>query len=96
MSKIYIDIQQVKASSEDVKRLSDEYDVLINDTFKKLKNINNDNIWVGSEGNSSAERYINKLINEEQQYHDFAKSIKNYADNINNLAIKIESIIHNL
>lgn len=96
MSKIYMDIQQVKASSDNIRKLSDEYNILINDIFRKLKNINNDEVWVGSAGNSSVSRYINMLKREEQQYHEFAKSLKNYADNVNNFAIQIESIINNL
>ena len=73
--------------SGDINALAVEYQTLISNLFKGLSNLSGEGVWSGS----TAEQYINRVMQDKNDYIKVGDRIKEFATTILNHANSIDS-----
>lgn len=79
MAYIKTDTTKLKEHGENINKLVDEYDDIINDLFKKIKQSNKEN---GAIFSTSADAYIEALMKRKEKYVNLGKNLKKYGNSL--------------
>jgi len=90
MAKINVDTTKLINGSESIKKLSNDFTVIIEDLFNDIKNLNENGIWVGDANLSSVNKYISIVSKEKGIYTEYAKVINDLGIKIYNYAKDLE------
>ena len=86
--KIEVDTVKLKESGESISKLADDLDTNFTNLFKRVLNIREDQIWRGT----SADEYVESVSNSQQQYFDYASTLKVLGEYMKEYAEQIESV----
>lgn len=90
MKLTYADTKMINEIGKDIIKLSNEYNLIITEFFKKMTTFPYEtNIWTGKK----AEKYAEYISLDKKQYMDFADSIKSFGNKLINTAEDIEICI---
>lgn len=88
---ITIDTSNLLEECSYLKRRSEELESEINEYFKIISNINNDNYWTGQ----TSKTFIRLTMNDKQEYIDYCNSLKRLFDNLENYTKGFEEKVNN-
>lgn len=94
MSSFTLDTTIIKNSAANIKDLAKKYNTNMDSMFESLNSMPTNNIWVGTEGNSSVYTFLERVMKEKDQYVDVANYITNYGTLIESLANSMENVIN--
>ena len=90
MTKLMIDVDKIRESSQNMLRLNKEYQELINGLILRMSAISNSNIWTGKAANN----YVNQVINfDKKNFLGLARVIEDYGNFLQNSAAEVKIAI---
>lgn len=90
MTKLMIDVDKIRESSQNILRLNKEYQELINGLILRMSTISNSNIWTGKAANN----YVNQVINfDKKNFLELARVIEDYGNFLQNSAAEVKIAI---
>lgn len=86
---IYVkhDTNKIKECGQEIISLANQYENLINEIFERLNNI--DEAWRGDDAN----KFINEIKSEENQYIRFGNSLKQYGTALTEVSENVKKTV---
>lgn len=92
MANIGIDTDKIKISGENIKKYASQYNKVVENMFSTIKKLEENEVWIGENNNSSVKKYIETVLKEKANYSDLALAINNLGDALINYAEDINLI----
>lgn len=91
MSIYSIDTDKLKVAGEEIKKISSEYNTLVNELYSKLSNMESDGVWVSDSDKGMASQFTN-IVNKDKQaivsiatdLDSLGSKIVDYSNSLNN------------
>lgn len=96
MAKVEIDTEKVKSTGEDMKKIANEYNKLIEEMYKKIAELPNTNIWTSETDKGSAMKFTKKAMNDKEKTLDVGNNLSKIGDEIIGFADSLNNISENI
>ena len=87
---INTDTNKIKLSGENLEKLANEYNQVIEKVFGELITLETNGKWVGENYNSGVCKYIENVKKEKEQYYNLALNLKNLGISLKDYATNLE------
>lgn len=95
MSTYSIDIDKIKEVGDEIKKISSDFSILINELYDKMSNVENANIWKSESDSGSASQFINIVTLDKSKSIILASSMNSLGNKIVDYADKLADCANN-
>lgn len=82
MSKYTIDTDKVKETGEEIKKISADYNVIVNELYSKIDNMGNNGIWESESLEGMAAQFTNIVNKDKEKTVGLATSLNSLGDKV--------------
>ena len=94
MANVSIDADKLITEAENIKEVAKEFNILINDMYKKFSSLDVNGVWKSSP-NGSLERFLNKVNKSKTNTLSLANTLNTFGDKVITFAKSINEASDN-
>lgn len=91
MERLEMHTEAIKATGEELKKIANDYNTLINEMYTKIEELPNSDFWKSEELKGSTDKFVEKAKGDKEKTLEVGKKLNsigeeviNYAESINN------------
>lgn len=95
MAKITVDADKLKVAGEELNEIAKDYKNLVNELYEKIKDIQNQEMWVSESEQGSASNFIARTLKDKESTYKLGNSMKSLGDKVISYANNLNSTADN-